>query len=82
MSDSDEDDLGFVPLCTGTSFQGTIIESSKNKYVIVKLLGAGGFGAVYRVHDQRDPTKMFAMKVEKKIETRRHSKLKMEVVFG
>ncbi|EYC41238.1 hypothetical protein Y032_0576g218 [Ancylostoma ceylanicum] len=71
MSDSDEDDLGFVP--------GTVVESSKNKYVIVKLLGAGGFGAVYRVHDQKDPTKMFAMKVEKKIETRKHSKLKMEV---
>ncbi|KAK6030093.1 hypothetical protein OSTOST_03779 [Ostertagia ostertagi] len=59
MSDSDEDDLGFVP--------GTVIESSKNKYVIVKLLGAGGFGAMY------------ALKVEKKIETRKHSKLKMEV---
>ncbi|VDP06267.1 unnamed protein product [Heligmosomoides polygyrus] len=26
---------------------GTVIESSKSKYVIVKLLGAGGFGAVY-----------------------------------
>ncbi|XGW08772.1 hypothetical protein V3C99_011244 [Haemonchus contortus] len=73
MSDSDEDDLGFVP--------GTVIESSKNKYVIVKLLGAGGFGAVYRVHDQKDPTKMFALKVEKKIETRKHSKLKMEIAI-
>ncbi|KAL6734568.1 hypothetical protein Aduo_005095 [Ancylostoma duodenale] len=73
MSDSDEDDLGFVP--------GTVVESSKNKYVIVKLLGAGGFGAVYRVHDQKDPTKMFAMKVEKKIETRKHSKLKMEIAI-
>ncbi|WKX97911.1 hypothetical protein Q1695_013534 [Nippostrongylus brasiliensis] len=73
MSDSDEDDLGFVA--------GTVIESSKNKYVIVKLLGAGGFGAVYRVHDQKDPSKMFALKVEKKIETRKHSKLKMEIAI-
>ncbi|KAK5965031.1 Tau-tubulin kinase 1 [Trichostrongylus colubriformis] len=61
--------------------EGTVIESSKSKYVIIKLLGAGGFGAVYRVHDQKDPTKMFALKVEKKIETRKHSKLKMEIAI-
>ncbi|PIO64286.1 hypothetical protein TELCIR_14093, partial [Teladorsagia circumcincta] len=34
-----------------------------------------------RVHDQKDPTKLFAMKVEKKLETRKHSKLKMEIAI-
>ncbi|EYC18676.1 hypothetical protein Y032_0026g1304 [Ancylostoma ceylanicum] len=33
---------------------------------------------IWKVHDQKDPTKLFAMKVEKKLETRKHSKLKME----
>lgn len=31
------------------------------------------------MYDQKDPLKEYAMKVEKKIESRRHSKLKMEV---
>ncbi|ETN72559.1 hypothetical protein NECAME_04462 [Necator americanus] len=35
----------------------------------------------FRVHDQKDPTKLFAMKVEKKLETRKHSKLKMEIAI-
>ncbi|XGW14994.1 hypothetical protein V3C99_000906 [Haemonchus contortus] len=70
MSDEEEDDLGIKP--------GTVIDSSKANYVVIKLLGEGGFGAVFKVHDQKDPTKLFAMKVEKKLETRKHSKLKME----
>ncbi|PIO72854.1 hypothetical protein TELCIR_05195 [Teladorsagia circumcincta] len=34
-----------------------------------------------RVHDEKDAKKEYAMKVEKKLETRRHSKLKMEVAI-
>ncbi|VDO78752.1 unnamed protein product [Heligmosomoides polygyrus] len=73
MSDDEEDDVGIKP--------GTIIDSSKANYVVVKLLGEGGFGAVYKVYDQKDPLKEYAMKVEKKIESRRHSKLKMEIAI-
>lgn len=32
-----------------------------------------------RVRDQKDQLKEYAMKVEKKLQSRRHSKLKMEV---
>ncbi|KAK6028177.1 hypothetical protein OSTOST_05780, partial [Ostertagia ostertagi] len=63
------------------SYKGTVIDSSKANYVVIKLLGEGGFGAVFKVHDQKDPTKLFAMKVEKKLETRKHSKLKMEIAI-
>ncbi|KAH7723222.1 Serine/threonine-protein kinase K06H7.1 [Aphelenchoides avenae] len=76
MGDSDEDvadELGLKP--------GVVVESSKAKYVIEGLLGEGGFGAVFRVHDPDNPGKAHAMKVEKKIETRRHSKLKMEIAI-
>jgi serine/threonine protein kinase len=45
------------------------------------LLGEGGFGAVYKVHDQDDKSKLYAMKVEKKTDKRRHSKLKMEIAI-
>ncbi|EPB80348.1 hypothetical protein ANCCEY_00605 [Ancylostoma ceylanicum] len=55
MSDEEEDDLGIKP--------GTVIDSSKANYVVIKLLGEGGFGAVFKVHDQKDPTKLFAMKI-------------------
>ncbi|VDL73265.1 unnamed protein product [Nippostrongylus brasiliensis] len=73
MSDEEDDDLGIKP--------GTVIDSSKTGYVVIKLLGEGGFGAVYKVHDSKDPRREFAMKVEKKIESRRHSKLKMEIAI-
>ncbi|KHJ88319.1 hypothetical protein OESDEN_11889 [Oesophagostomum dentatum] len=73
MSDEEEDDLGIKP--------GTVVDSSKANYVVMKLLGEGGFGAVYKVHDQKDEKKVYAMKVEKKLETRRHSKLKMEIAI-
>ena len=41
----------------------------------------GGFGAVFLVHDEKDKELQYALKVEKKLDTRRHSKLKMEVSY-
>ncbi|KAI6219777.1 hypothetical protein M3Y99_01643400 [Aphelenchoides fujianensis] len=71
MSSQEEDEeLGIKP--------GAIIDSAKQKYTVINMLGEGGFGAVYKVHQSDDRTRQFAMKVEKKIETRKHSKLKME----
>ncbi|CAI5441190.1 unnamed protein product [Caenorhabditis angaria] len=72
MSDEDDDDLNFKP--------GTEISSSKATYVVSKLLGEGGFGAVYRVKDVKTE-KQYAMKVERKLEKRKHSKLKMEIAI-
>ncbi|VDL70344.1 unnamed protein product [Nippostrongylus brasiliensis] len=71
MDDEEEEDVALKP--------GSVIESSKGAYVVMKLLGEGGFGAVYRVHDQKNILQEYAMKVEKKVSGRRHSKLKMEV---
>ncbi|CAJ0598537.1 unnamed protein product [Cylicocyclus nassatus] len=71
--DDEEEDVAFKP--------GAIIDSSKAKYVVIRLLGEGGFGAVYKVHDQKDPGKEYAMKVEKKLESRKHSKLRMEIAI-
>uniref|UniRef100_A0A0M3HGH6 Protein kinase domain-containing protein n=1 Tax=Ascaris lumbricoides TaxID=6252 RepID=A0A0M3HGH6_ASCLU len=45
------------------------------------MLGEGGFGAVYRVHDTNNRSLEYAMKVERKLETRRDSKLKMEIAI-
>ncbi|CAD5227984.1 unnamed protein product [Bursaphelenchus okinawaensis] len=69
MSQEDEfdEDIG---LKKGSTVKGRV------EYVILKVLGEGGFGSVFLVHDGN---KECAMKVEKKIETRRHSKLKMEI---
>ncbi|CAB3403413.1 unnamed protein product [Caenorhabditis bovis] len=72
MSDEEEDDLNFKP--------GAEISSSKTTYTVSKLLGEGGFGAVYRVKDNKTGMH-YAMKVERKMEKRKHSKLKMEIAI-
>uniref|UniRef100_A0A1I7U8Z1 Protein kinase domain-containing protein n=1 Tax=Caenorhabditis tropicalis TaxID=1561998 RepID=A0A1I7U8Z1_9PELO len=71
VSEDDDEDFGFKT--------GTEITSSKTTYTIVRLLGEGGFGAVFLVKDSKG--KQFAMKVEKKLEKRKHSKLKMEIAI-
>ncbi|UMM31884.1 hypothetical protein L5515_005907 [Caenorhabditis briggsae] len=57
----------------------TEITSKKTTWVIDKLLGEGGFGAVYKVKDKQSG-KFYAMKVEKKQE-KKPSKLKMEIAI-
>ncbi|TKR66613.1 hypothetical protein L596_022885 [Steinernema carpocapsae] len=73
---SEEDSEDGVALKPGSS-----VSSWKNQYVIIKLLGEGGFGAVYRVHDHNNRSLEYAMKVEKKLERRKHSKLKTKSPF-
>ncbi|VDM47248.1 unnamed protein product [Toxocara canis] len=68
----EDDDLGIK--------SGSVIESSHKKYIVTKMLGEGGFGAVYRVYDSTNPSLEYALKVERKLETRRDSKLKMELI--
>lgn len=43
------------------------------------LLGEGKFGAVFRVYDAASPSKKYALKAEKKIWSRDHGGLRMEV---
>ncbi|CAD5210345.1 unnamed protein product [Bursaphelenchus okinawaensis] len=73
MTSEEEDDLGIKP--------DTVISAAKGNYIVECLLGEGGFGAVFKVHLESDPKKTYAMKVEKKLETRKHSKLKMEIAI-
>ncbi|CAG9530109.1 unnamed protein product [Cercopithifilaria johnstoni] len=73
MDSEEDEDFGLK--------QGSVIESSHAKYTIDKLLGEGGFGAVYRVHDSNNPSMEYALKVERKLETRKDSKLKMEIAI-
>jgi tau tubulin kinase len=71
--ESGEDELGIR--------SGVVIDTPKNKFVILELLGEGGFGAVYKAHLEGDKSKEFAIKVEKKTDKRKHSKLKMEIAI-
>uniref|UniRef100_A0A1I7RM11 Protein kinase domain-containing protein n=1 Tax=Bursaphelenchus xylophilus TaxID=6326 RepID=A0A1I7RM11_BURXY len=61
---------------------GEIITSAatNNRFEVEKLLGEGGFGAVYLVKLQGTENS-YALKVEKKLPGRDHSKLKMEASF-
>ncbi|CAD5229989.1 unnamed protein product [Bursaphelenchus okinawaensis] len=56
-----------------------VIAGNNGEYTIIKLLGEGGFGAVYCV--KATDGNEYAMKVEKKLLKRKHSKLKMEVAI-
>ncbi|CAJ0918476.1 unnamed protein product, partial [Mesorhabditis belari] len=58
---------------------GAILEGGKSTYIIDRLLGEGGFGAVFKIYDKNDSKLCYAMKIEKKIENKIHSKLKMEI---
>uniref|UniRef100_A0A1I7V4D7 Protein kinase domain-containing protein n=1 Tax=Caenorhabditis tropicalis TaxID=1561998 RepID=A0A1I7V4D7_9PELO len=69
--DPGEEDVDFKP--------GHEITSKKATYVVEKLLGEGGFGAVYKVKESKTG-KLYALKVEKKSETK-PSKLKMEIAI-
>uniref|UniRef100_A0AC35FXK3 Protein kinase domain-containing protein n=1 Tax=Panagrolaimus sp. PS1159 TaxID=55785 RepID=A0AC35FXK3_9BILA len=74
MSDDEmEEELGIKA--------GTTIDTNKAVYVIDRMLGEGGFGAVFLVHDEKNKEAQYALKVEKKLDTRRHSKLKMEIAI-
>ncbi|KAK0423516.1 hypothetical protein QR680_008183 [Steinernema hermaphroditum] len=88
MSEKESDDgVSLKPGAVVTSSHScrggerNVVTSTKSNFVIIKLLGEGGFGAVYRVHDQKDKSLEYAMKVEKKLERRKHSKLKMEIAI-
>ncbi|KAI6189511.1 Tau-tubulin kinase 1 [Aphelenchoides bicaudatus] len=61
---------------------GSVISSKRRNYVLINLLGEGGFGAVFKVRPQDgQKSEEYAMKIEKKKETRLHSKLKMEIAI-
>ncbi|KAH7730027.1 Protein C27D8.1 [Aphelenchoides avenae] len=60
--------------------KGTIIESGKYRWNVDVLLGEGGFGAVYRVHEEGNPAQYYAMKVEQ-LDARPNNKLKMEIAI-
>uniref|UniRef100_A0AC34G3D6 Protein kinase domain-containing protein n=1 Tax=Panagrolaimus sp. ES5 TaxID=591445 RepID=A0AC34G3D6_9BILA len=79
MSEEDDEDLAYLGVKSGA-----VLRSGKTKYVIIKLLGEGGFGAVFLVQDMVSRERerpAFALKVEKKLDCRRHSKLKMEIAI-
>ncbi|MFH4977125.1 hypothetical protein AB6A40_003834 [Gnathostoma spinigerum] len=71
QTEETEEDIGIK--------QDGVVESSHAKYVVEELLGEGGFGAVFRVHDAANPKLQYALKVERKLERRKDSKLKMEI---
>ncbi|CAJ0956090.1 unnamed protein product, partial [Mesorhabditis belari] len=58
---------------------GAILKGGKSTYTIGRLLGEGGFGVVFKICDKNDSKLCYAMKIEKRIKNRIHSKLKMEI---
>uniref|UniRef100_A0A8R1HQP4 Protein kinase domain-containing protein n=2 Tax=Caenorhabditis japonica TaxID=281687 RepID=A0A8R1HQP4_CAEJA len=63
--------------------EGFELVTNKNTYIVGRLLGAGGFGAVFLMDtkDKNGQPVQYAMKVEKFDPKRRHSKLKMEIAI-
>ncbi|EYC40164.1 hypothetical protein Y032_0626g822 [Ancylostoma ceylanicum] len=59
--------------------KGSFIRTPKATYSVHSLIGEGNFGAVYRVVDSNNPSRIYAMKIEKKMEDPTKSKLKMEI---
>uniref|UniRef100_A0A0K0ERU7 non-specific serine/threonine protein kinase n=1 Tax=Strongyloides stercoralis TaxID=6248 RepID=A0A0K0ERU7_STRER len=57
----------------------SIISSQTSNYKIIKLLGEGGFGAVFLVTSSATNNTKYALKVEKKTTKRKDPKLQMEV---
>uniref|UniRef100_A0A0N4ZF36 Protein kinase domain-containing protein n=1 Tax=Parastrongyloides trichosuri TaxID=131310 RepID=A0A0N4ZF36_PARTI len=55
-----------------------VVQTKRGSYIIEKLLGEGGYGAVYSVVNMKD-NKHYAMKIEKKQPDKKSPKLKMEV---
>ncbi|WKY10515.1 hypothetical protein Q1695_002684 [Nippostrongylus brasiliensis] len=68
----DPDERPVLPL-------NTAITTRSNKYIVIKKLGAGGFGDVYEVHRERD-SGVLAMKTEFDVDDDMLQRLKREVL--
>uniref|UniRef100_A0AC35U1J4 Protein kinase domain-containing protein n=1 Tax=Rhabditophanes sp. KR3021 TaxID=114890 RepID=A0AC35U1J4_9BILA len=60
---------------------GETVATKRTRYKVLKLLGEGGYGSVFKVQEVNEPKNCYAMKCEKKIPARAHPKLKMEVAI-
>ncbi|CAD5230053.1 unnamed protein product [Bursaphelenchus okinawaensis] len=58
--------------------EGDVVQGGLAQYSIVKLLGEGGFGAVYQIKKVGNDEEQYAMKVEHRMK-KKDSKLKMEI---
>ncbi|TKR81612.1 hypothetical protein L596_015455 [Steinernema carpocapsae] len=59
--------------------EGAILTNKSARYLFAEKIGQGGYGAVYKVQLDPSDNREYAMKIEKKLERREHSKLNMEV---
>ncbi|CEF64741.1 Protein kinase domain and Serine/threonine-/dual specificity protein kinase, catalytic domain and Protein kinase-like domain-containing protein [Strongyloides ratti] len=75
MQYCDEDDIAKSLGLANNS----VITSQSSNYKIIKLLGEGGFGAVFLVSSSSKENVKYALKVEKKTAKRKDPKLQMEV---